>query len=136
MSGSAAGRPGGRAAVLPPADRPAWRTSSHSAGGACVEVAPGRRGVLVRDSKDGALGPMLQLDHAAWRELLTAAASRRPGAVAGLRITQGVRRTRHAGSEFVTFWHVSTAGLTLHFTDAEWASFALGVREGEFEFAL
>lgn len=123
------------AAAVPAADRPAWRTSRHSAGGACVEVAPGPRGVLVRDTKDGALGPMLQLDHAAWRELLAAAASRRTGAAGGLRITQGVRRTLHAGAQVVTFWHVSMAGLTLHYTDAEWASFALGVREGEFEFA-
>lgn len=122
-------------AAAVPADRPAWRTSRHSAGGACVEVAPGPRGVLVRDSKDRGLGPILQLDHAAWRELLAAAASRRTGAVGGLRITQGVRRTLHAGAQVVTFWHVSTAGLTLHYTDAEWASFALGVREGEFEFA-
>jgi len=122
-------------AAAVPADRPAWRTSSHSAGGACVEVAPGPRGVLVRDSKDGGLGPMLQLDHVAWRELLAAAAARRTGAVGGLRITQGARRTRHAGSDLVTTWHVGMAGLTLHYTDAEWASFALGVREGEFEFA-
>jgi len=93
-------------AAAVPADRPAWRTSSHSAGGACVEVAPGPRGVLVRDSKDGGLGPMLQLDHVAWRELLAAAAARRTGAVGGLRITQGARRTRHAGSDLVTTWHV------------------------------
>jgi uncharacterized protein DUF397 len=120
---------------MPDADRPAWRTSSRSGGGACVEVAPGPRGVLVRDSKDGGLGPILLLDHAAWRELLAAAAARRTGASGALRIGQGVRRTRHAGTEVVTFWHVSVAGLTLHYTDAEWAAFALGVREGEFEFA-
>src|SRR5262245_34918206 len=120
---------------MPAADSPAWRTSSHSGGGNCVEVAPGPRGVLVRDSKDGGLGPILQLDNAAWREFLAAAAARRPGAAGAMRITQGVRRTRHAGTEFVTFWHVVMAGLTLDYTDAEWSSFALGVREGEFEFA-
>jgi hypothetical protein len=120
---------------MPTVDHPAWRTSSHSAGGACVEAAPGPRGVLVRDSKDGGLGPILHLDHVAWRELLAAAAARRPGAAGALRITQGARRTRHAGAEVVTSWHVGTAGLALHFTDAEWLAFALGVREGEFEFA-
>ena len=100
-----------------------------------LEVAPGPRGVLVRDSKDGGLGPILQLDHAGWRELLAAAAARRTGSAGALRITQGVRRTRHAGTQYVTFWHVGMAGLVLHFTDAEWAGFALRVREGEFEFA-
>ncbi|HZG92435.1 MAG TPA: DUF397 domain-containing protein [Pseudonocardia sp.] len=113
-----------------------WRSSTHSEGGrACVEVAPGPRGVLVRDSKDGGLGPILLLDQVAWRELMRSAVTRRPVAAGALRIAQDVRRTGPAGAEVVTFWHVTVAGLTLHFTDAEWVAFALGIREGEFDFA-
>jgi hypothetical protein len=33
-------------------DAPRWRKSSRSSGGACVEVAPQRDTILVRDSKD------------------------------------------------------------------------------------
>jgi Domain of unknown function (DUF397) len=112
----------------------AWRTSSFSAG-ACVEVTPGPRAVLVRDSKDAGLGPILVLDQAGWRELLGAALERRPGAAGGLRISREQRRTRHAGSEVTTTWHVMTAGIALHYTHDEWIAFAAGAREGEFEFA-
>jgi hypothetical protein len=112
----------------------AWRTSSFSAG-ACVEITPGPRAVLVRDSKDAGLGPILVLDQAGWRELLAAALERRPGAAGGLRITREPRRTRHAGTEVTTVWHVTTAGLALHYTHDEWIAFAAGAREGEFEFA-
>jgi hypothetical protein len=33
-------------------EAPEWRTSSYSSGGACVEIAPQRDTILVRDSKD------------------------------------------------------------------------------------
>jgi uncharacterized protein DUF397 len=111
-----------------------WRTSSFSAG-ACVEVTPGPRAVLVRDSKDAGLGPILVLGQVGWRELLGAALERRPGAAGGVRITREQRRTRHAGTEAITTWHVTTAGITLHYTHDEWIAFAAGAREGEFEFA-
>ena len=114
----------------------AWRTSTFSsAGGSCVEVSPGPWAVLVRDTKDGGLGPILVLDRVAWTTLQTAAVTRRPGAAGSLRITTGEQRTLHAGSWTDTNWHVTVAGLNLHFTDSEWLAFALGVREGEFEFA-
>jgi hypothetical protein len=100
-----------------------------------VEVTPGPRAVLVRDSKDAGLGPILALDQAAWRALLDAAVQRCPTATAGLRVTREPRRTRHAGSEVATTWHARTAGIELHYTHDEWVSFAAGVREGDFEFA-
>jgi hypothetical protein len=100
-----------------------------------VEVTPGPRAVLVRDSKDAGLGPILVLDQAGWRELLGAALERRPSTSGGLRIAREPRRTRHAGSEADTTWHVETAGLALHYTHDEWVTFAAGVREGEFDFA-
>ena len=111
-----------------------WRTSTFSAGD-CVEVSPGPWAVLVRDTKDGGLGPILVLDRVAWTALQTAAVTRRPGAAGSLRITTGGQRTLHAGTWTDTNWHVTMAGLSLHFTDSEWLAFALGVREGEFEFA-
>ena len=117
------------------ADGAAWRTSSVSGGGACVEVAPATSAVLVRDTKDAGLGPILVLDQASWRELRASALTRRAGASGGLRITSEDRKTMHAGTEIVTCWHVSTAGLALHYTHDEWVAFAAGVREGEFEFA-
>jgi hypothetical protein len=100
-----------------------------------LEVTPGPRAVLVRDSKDAGLGPVLVLDQAGWRELLGAAVERRPVAAGVLRITREPRRTRHAGAEVDTTWHVETAGLALHYTHDEWVGFAAGVREGEFDFA-
>jgi hypothetical protein len=50
---------------------PRWRHSSHSGstGGQCVEVAAGRDGVAVRDSKDPG-GPVLRFAPAAWRAFL------------------------------------------------------------------
>ena len=40
------------------ADRPAWRTSTYTSNGAdCVDVPPGARTVLVRDTKDRAWAP-------------------------------------------------------------------------------
>ncbi|MFF5291131.1 DUF397 domain-containing protein [Paractinoplanes globisporus] len=44
-------------------DTPRWRTSTRSSGGACVEVAPQRDTILVRDSKDRH-GPILAFDRA------------------------------------------------------------------------
>jgi len=119
---------------MPTVDRPAWRTSTYTDNGAtCVEVAPGPRAVLVRDTKDR--GPILLLDHAAWTELRAAAPARCTGAAGGVTITHGEERTRHAGTEVVTSWHVTRTDRTLHFTDPEWAAFAAGVRDGEFDFA-
>lgn len=115
------------------ADHPAWRTSSFTDnGGSCVEVAPGDRVVRVRDTKDRGLGPVLLLDHAGWTELRNAAAHGRPGAADGIAITHTEHRTRHAGTEVVTTWHVRTGDHELHFTDTEWTAFAAGVHAGEF----
>jgi len=47
----------------------AWRTSSKSSGGACVEAAPHNDHVHVRDSKDPD-GVMLTFDRAAWGAFL------------------------------------------------------------------
>lgn len=50
---------------------PRWRKSTHSAEGACVEVADGLSdGVGVRDSKDSA-GPVLVFSRQAWRTFLS-----------------------------------------------------------------
>jgi hypothetical protein len=100
-----------------------------------VEAAPGRRVVQVRDTKDGGLGPILLLDHAAWAEFRAAALTRRTGSAGGVTIVHDARRTRHGGAEIDTTWHVSCGDRTLHYTDSEWAAFAAGVRAGEFEFA-
>lgn len=50
-------------------DELAWRTSSKSAGGNCVDVAPHNDHVHVRDSKDPD-GPMLTVDRAAWQAFI------------------------------------------------------------------
>jgi hypothetical protein len=50
-----------------------WRKSSHSSGdqgGGCVEVAPMRDAIAIRDSKDPE-GPRLTVTPATWRALLT-----------------------------------------------------------------
>lgn len=51
-----------------------WRKSSHSSSdqqGGCVEVAPLRAHVAIRDSKDPS-GPCLRIRPAAWQTLLSA----------------------------------------------------------------
>lgn len=53
-----------------------WRTSSYSADGDCVEVAPTPNGVLVRDSKNPD-GPTLAVTPTAWRDFLSAIAADR-----------------------------------------------------------
>ncbi len=119
------------------ASHPAWRTSTYTGNGAdCVEVAPGPRAVLVRDTKDRGLGPILLLDDITWAEFRSAALSRRTGAAGDLTITCGEERTCHAGADVATTWHVTVADRTLHFTDAEWVAFAAGARDGEFDFAI
>jgi hypothetical protein len=49
----------------------AWRTACHNLETACVEVAPGRGEVLVRDSKDTD-GPRLAFSPGGWSEFLAA----------------------------------------------------------------
>ena len=47
----------------------AWRKSSHSDDGNCVEVACTHEPVLVRDSKNSA-GPVLRFDPTQWRAFM------------------------------------------------------------------
>lgn len=113
--------------------RPAWRTSTFTDNGAsCVEVAPGAGAVRVRDTKDRGRGPELVLHPDAFTALC-AAATGHP-VPADLTVTPGERVTRHDGRAVTTHWHVTAAGVTLHYTDAEWRAFAAGVRAGEFAF--
>ena len=50
-----------------------WRTARRSAcNGACVEVAPARGSILVRDSKDQD-GPFLPYSKGSWRTFLASA---------------------------------------------------------------
>ncbi|MGH3830150.1 MAG: DUF397 domain-containing protein [Pseudonocardiaceae bacterium] len=57
--------------TAPEPDGIVWHTSSYSHGGsACVEVAPARDAVLVRDSKNRT-GPALSVPPTTWRAFLT-----------------------------------------------------------------
>jgi hypothetical protein len=47
-----------------------WKTSSLSAGGACVEVAEAQEMILVRDSKDRQ-GPVLAFSMAEWNAVIS-----------------------------------------------------------------
>lgn len=49
----------------------AWRKSSYSESGNCVEVAFVRKSVFVRDSKDPD-GPVLSLSYSEWASFLAA----------------------------------------------------------------
>jgi hypothetical protein len=55
-------------------EAPNWRTSSYSSGGACVEVAPRRDTILVRDSKDRE-GAVLTFSRASFATFIAAVAS-------------------------------------------------------------
>lgn len=118
------------------AGRLVWRTSTYTGNGqSCVEVAPGPRAVLVRDTKDGGTGPILLFDDAGWARFCDAALAGRTGPVSGVTITRRAERTSHCGAESVTTWHVTGSGRALHFTESEWTAFGAGVRDGEFAFA-
>jgi hypothetical protein len=54
---------GGEQTVTGRATAPAWRKSTRSSSGNCVEVAPLSDTVLIRDSKDRS-GPILAFDRA------------------------------------------------------------------------
>jgi uncharacterized protein DUF397 len=54
---------GGEQTVTGRATAPAWRKSTRSSTGSCVEVAPMPDTILVRDSKDRG-GPVLTFDRA------------------------------------------------------------------------
>jgi hypothetical protein len=117
------------------ADHLPWRTSRYTSNGAnCVEVAPGPRAVLVRDTKDAGTGPVLLFGYAAWAQLCAAALAGGTGTVADATLARGAARTRHAGTEVATTWHLGQGGRALHFTDGEWRAFRAGVRDGEFAF--
>jgi Domain of unknown function (DUF397) len=49
-----------------------WRKSSFSQNGDCVECAPGKECVYVRDSKSATAGPMLTFTHPGWRTFIAA----------------------------------------------------------------
>lgn len=51
-----------------------WRTSTHSGGKACVEVATRRGQVAVRDSKDPR-GPVLWFEPDTWRAFVGSVAA-------------------------------------------------------------
>jgi predicted secreted Zn-dependent protease len=52
-------------------DRLAWRKSSASAQGNCVEVAVDGEKILVRDTKDCGAGAVLAFTEAEWQAFLT-----------------------------------------------------------------
>lgn len=97
-----------------------------------MEVAPESGAVRVRDTKDHGRGPELVLHPDVFAALCAAATDHR--APAGLAVVSGERATRHDGRSITTHRHVTAAGTTLHYTDAEWRAFAAGVRAGEFAF--
>lgn len=102
-------------------NRRSWRTSSYKDnGGTCVEVAPAKNVVLVRDTKDHGTGPVLSFTYAEWAAFLDAPV------VAVVDLV-----TRHDGVDIPTLWHLRD---TLHFTDAEWDALLAGVHDGEFDF--
>jgi hypothetical protein len=47
-----------------------WAKSSYSSSGNCIEVADQAGRVLVRDSKQDGIGPMLRLSAASWRKFM------------------------------------------------------------------
>ncbi|MFC9883134.1 DUF397 domain-containing protein [Streptomyces libani] len=54
-------------------ETPNWHKSSYSGGGDndCVEVADNQLKVMVRDTKQAGLGPVLAISPAAWSEFTT-----------------------------------------------------------------
>lgn len=96
-----------------------WRTSRYSGNGHdCLEVAPTEHGVLLRDTKDHGMGPVITFTPDQW--------------TAFLREADTAAVTIHTvGTE--THLRAAASGVTLRFTASEWAAFRAGVRDGEFD---
>jgi predicted secreted Zn-dependent protease len=54
----------------------AWRKSSASGSGNCVEVAVDGQTVLLRDSKENETGPVLEFTEAEWKAFLSGVEAR------------------------------------------------------------
>jgi hypothetical protein len=109
--------------------RQGWRTSTYSSNGTnCVEVNPSASGISIRHSKNPT-GPVITFTPEQWSQWLTeltsGSTSTSNGAVVVTLLTDGC-------------WQVAAVALdtSLNFTAGEVAAFLLGVRDGEFNFAL
>ena len=101
----------------------AWRTSTYTEDGQdCVEVAPTRTGVLLRDTKDHGSGPVIAFSAAQWAAFLAEVAADSPS-------VNGAAVVEPSASGVVLH---GPAGARLAFTPSEWAAFRSGVLDGEF----
>ena len=115
-------------------DRLDWRTSSRTDNGqACIEVAPTRDAVLVRDTKDHGAGPVIEFSHDQWATFVHDV---QQGGTGGAAISSGELVSSHDGIAVRTCWHLRGVhgSAVLHFTQAEWEAFVAGAQDGEFDF--
>lgn len=115
----------------------AWKKARRSQDNqACVLVAPDGDDMLVSDSKYGTEGgPILRLGRGDWAVFLDDVRHGRTGTTGAVGITTvPLTATYPDGRTERTTWHLQQLpnGIALHYTDAEWNAFRLGVLDDEF----
>ncbi|WP_245533541.1 DUF397 domain-containing protein [Actinoalloteichus spitiensis] len=113
-------------AEMTPAGRLAWRTSTRSSNGEnCVEVAPVADGVVIRHSKNPAVGT-ISFPCDAWTAFI------RDASEEGRASANGVASITRIGTD--TLVRSLITEVELRFDEDEWSAFLAGVANGEFDF--
>ncbi len=127
---------------MPVPERLTFQPSSYTGGGSnCLEAAPYKDGVVVRDSKDP-VGPTIEFTHVQWARFVeetrqSRAAKREPSSANGAVSTSTEELELVYNSEAkLTCWHLNAlaSDVVLHFTAGEKEAFILGVEGGEFTY--
>lgn len=121
---------------MPESEQLVYRASSYSNGGnGCVEPAPHRNGVKIRDSKDPD-GPTIEFTHSQWAQFLSEVANGLTCSNGAVTISTEELVLIYNGTPKITCWHLHTVETyaVLHFTAQEQKAFLLGVQDGEFNF--
>lgn len=120
----------------------AFQPSSYTGGGSnCLEAAPYKDGVVIRDSKDP-LGPTIEFTHVQWARFVAetrqsrAAKRELPSANGAVSTSTEKLELAYHGEAKLTCWHLNAlaSDAVLHFTAGEKEAFILGVEDGEFTY--
>ncbi len=124
-------------------ERLTFQHSSYTGGGSnCLEAAPYKDGVVIRDSKDP-LGPTIEFTHIQWARFLAEARQSRavdresPSANGTVSTSAEELELIYHGEVKLTCWHLKAlaSDVVLHFTAGEKEAFILGVDDGEFTYS-
>lgn len=127
---------------MPLPKRLTFEPSSYTGGGSnCLEAAPHKDGVVIRDSKSPS-GPTIEFTHAQWARFIEetrqshAAKREQPSTNGAVTISTEKLELIYNGETKLTCWHLNSlaSDAVLHFTAGEKEAFILGVEDGEFAY--